>query len=125
MASLRKGLEKVPIIMTNLGDTFSRANDRCRQRAHQRWHHHQRKQQILRSQIGFSEITAVHPTACMGCRYYHGQAYGWQQDHRQTLVCALHPCGQSAAICPDWAAPETALDTSTSTLVSAAPTLAH
>lgn len=115
--------------MTNLGDThgdtFFRASDRCHQRAHQRLHHHQRKQQILRSQIGFGEITPAHPIACVGCRYYHGQAYGWQQDQRQTLVCALHPCGQDAAICPDWAVPETALDDLPSTLATVSAALVH
>jgi hypothetical protein len=90
--------------MSNLGDAFSKANDRCRQRAHQRSHHHQRKQQILRSQVGFGEIMAIHPVACTGCRYYHDQSASWQQDQRQTLICALHPYGwENSASCPDWA----------------------
>ncbi|MDA0866875.1 MAG: hypothetical protein O2890_10740 [Cyanobacteria bacterium] len=116
--------------MTNLGDAFSRANDRCRQRAHQRWHHHQRKQQILRSQIGFGEIKPDHPIACTGCRYYHDQSDRWQQDQRQTGVCGLHPYGwQNSAICPDWATPakelsERAIDASSmATLEATAPAL--
>ena len=85
-------------------DGFFRANDRCRQRAYQRWHRSQRTRQILRSQIGFAEITPSRPAACVGCRHYHGQAYGLQRDHRETLICAMHPYGwEESPQCPDWA----------------------
>lgn len=85
------------------GDIFFRANDRCRQRAYQRWHQGQRKRQILRSQIGFTEVAPSRPAACMGCRHYHGQAYGLQRDSRERLICAMHPYGWSdSPQCPDW-----------------------
>ncbi len=35
--------------------------------------------------------------ACIGCRYYHGQAYGGSM-----LVCALYPYGPEEPQCPDW-----------------------
>ncbi|NEP32004.1 MULTISPECIES: hypothetical protein [unclassified Moorena] len=37
-----------------------------------------------------------HP-ACIGCRHYHGQAYGGN-----LLVCAMHPYGWDTEDCPDW-----------------------
>jgi len=37
-----------------------------------------------------------HP-ACVGCRNYHGQAYGGN-----LLVCGLHPYGWEDEKCPDW-----------------------
>ncbi|MGF1461525.1 MAG: hypothetical protein ACFBSG_21190 [Leptolyngbyaceae cyanobacterium] len=37
-----------------------------------------------------------HP-ACMGCRHYHGHAYGGNM-----LVCAMYPYGPEAETCPDW-----------------------
>jgi hypothetical protein len=37
-----------------------------------------------------------HP-ACMGCRHYHGQAYGGN-----LFVCAMHPYGWETEDCPDW-----------------------
>jgi hypothetical protein len=87
------------------GDVFFRANDRCRQRAYQRWHQGQRKRQILRSQIGFSEVHPSRPKACIGCRHYHGQAYGLQRENRVPLICAMHPYGwQEGSPCPDWSA---------------------
>lgn len=47
---------------------------------------------------------AVEPTpeknpACIGCRYYHGYAYGGN-----LLVCAMHPQGWHDSNCPDWEA---------------------
>lgn len=35
--------------------------------------------------------------ACMGCRHYHGQAYGGN-----LLVCGMHPYGWEDESCPDW-----------------------
>jgi len=37
-----------------------------------------------------------HP-ACVGCRNYHGQAYGGTM-----LVCGMHPSGWESEQCPDW-----------------------
>jgi hypothetical protein len=37
-----------------------------------------------------------HP-ACVGCRHYHGQAYGGNM-----LVCGMHPYGWDGEKCPDW-----------------------
>jgi hypothetical protein len=37
-----------------------------------------------------------HP-ACVGCRHYHGQAYGGTM-----LVCGMHPYGWEEEKCPDW-----------------------
>lgn len=47
-------------------------------------------------------VQSVHPLlwkhpACAGCRHYHGQVYG-----NQLLVCAMHPYGCEAEVCPDW-----------------------
>lgn len=38
-----------------------------------------------------------HP-ACIGCRNYHGQAYGGTM-----LVCGIYPYGWEGDRCPDWA----------------------
>ncbi|NEQ42362.1 MAG: hypothetical protein F6K00_01890 [Leptolyngbya sp. SIOISBB] len=89
--------------MAKLGDLFFRANYRCHQRAYQRWHQSQRKRQILRSQIGFAEMSTSRPAACVGCANYHGHAYGTQKSKRTPLVCAIHPYGWPAGnACPDW-----------------------
>jgi hypothetical protein len=37
-----------------------------------------------------------HP-ACVGCRHYHGQAYGGNM-----FICAMHPYGAEDNQCPDW-----------------------
>ena len=37
-----------------------------------------------------------HPT-CVGCRNYHGTAYG-----DQMMVCAMHPYGPETESCRDW-----------------------
>lgn len=37
-----------------------------------------------------------HP-ACIGCRHYHGYAYGGN-----LLVCGMHPEGWHDGNCPDW-----------------------
>ncbi|MEO0985914.1 MAG: hypothetical protein AAFY20_10215 [Cyanobacteria bacterium J06639_14] len=91
--------------MAGIANGFSRANDRCRKRAYQGWHRSQRKQQILRSQIGFSDMFASRPAACVGCDNYHGQAYGLQRSQRVSLICGIHPYGwQKDVPCPDWRA---------------------
>ncbi|MGF1520687.1 MAG: hypothetical protein ACFBSF_00020 [Leptolyngbyaceae cyanobacterium] len=36
-------------------------------------------------------------TACVGCRHYHGQAYGGNM-----LVCAMYPYGPDQEKCSDW-----------------------
>lgn len=41
-------------------------------------------------------VLQEHP-ACVGCRNYHGEAYG-----EQMLVCAMHPYGAEDTTCPDW-----------------------
>jgi hypothetical protein len=43
------------------------------------------------------EATAEKNPACVGCRNYHGQAYGGN-----LLVCAIHPHGREDTNCPDW-----------------------
>jgi hypothetical protein len=89
--------------MAELGDIFFRANHRFRQRAYQRWHEGQCKRQILRSQIGFAEVSPSRPAVCVGCANYHGHAYGTQKDQRVPLICAIHPYGwQAGSPCPDW-----------------------
>lgn len=37
--------------------------------------------------------------ACIGCRHYHGYAYGGN-----LLVCGMHPEGWKDRNCPDWEA---------------------
>ena len=36
---------------------------------------------------------------CVGCRNYHGEAYG---DNPDMLVCGMHPFGYDSDPCPDW-----------------------
>jgi hypothetical protein len=43
------------------------------------------------------EPSAQQNPACIGCRHYHGQAYGGN-----LLVCAMHPHGWEGENCPDW-----------------------
>ncbi len=45
------------------------------------------------------EATIDKNPACMGCRHYHGQAYGGN-----LLVCGMHPSGCEDDSCPDWEA---------------------
>lgn len=45
------------------------------------------------------EPTLEKNPACMGCRHYHGQAYGGN-----LFVCAMHPYGWDTENCPDWEA---------------------
>ncbi|MGA7934691.1 MAG: hypothetical protein WCA35_14190 [Kovacikia sp.] len=44
----------------------------------------------------FEPFLNDHP-ACVGCRHYHGQAYGGTM-----LVCGMHPYGWEGEKCPDW-----------------------
>jgi hypothetical protein len=43
------------------------------------------------------EATSEENPACIGCRHYHGQAYGGN-----LLVCGMHPSGWEELNCPDW-----------------------
>lgn len=84
-------------------ELFQRANEVSRRRAYLLWHRHQSKQQILRSQVGFSKPTCQRPEACIGCHHYHGVRYG-RGAARTSLICAMHPFGWQAPPCPDWQA---------------------
>lgn len=89
--------------MSATEELFHRANDVFRRRAYQQWQRGQRKQQILRSQVGFRETALARPPACSGCANYHGLAYGTQRRSRTILVCAIHPYGWTdTPTCPDW-----------------------
>lgn len=44
----------------------------------------------------FDPVLQEHPT-CVGCRHYHGQAYGGN-----LLICGMYPYGPNAESCPDW-----------------------
>lgn len=84
-------------------DPFSQANYFFRKAAHARWHRQRSKQQILRSQLGFSEVVTSRPKACQGCTNYHGIAYGYTKATRMVVVCGFHPYGwQGDNPCPDW-----------------------
>ncbi|NJO42133.1 MAG: hypothetical protein HC865_16275 [Cyanobacteria bacterium RU_5_0] len=70
---------------------------------HAQWHRTQSKQQILRSQLGFTALSTSRPKACIGCQNYHGIAYGYNRANRTLLVCGFHPYGwHSEDPCPDW-----------------------
>ncbi|BAZ37365.1 hypothetical protein NIES4101_32860 [Calothrix sp. NIES-4101] len=47
------------------------------------------------------EATSEKNPACIGCKHYHGNAYGGN-----LLVCGMHPSGYEDIICPDWEAEE-------------------
>jgi hypothetical protein len=54
------------------------------------------------SGIDTSITYKVNPTlqknpACIGCKHYHGYAYGGK-----LLVCGMHPYGWDGEQCPDW-----------------------
>ncbi|MEM6867938.1 MAG: hypothetical protein AAF528_06115 [Cyanobacteria bacterium P01_C01_bin.121] len=36
-------------------------------------------------------------SACIGCKYYHGMAYG-----EEMLICGMHPYGPEDRNCDDW-----------------------
>lgn len=84
-------------------DPFRRANALFRRRDYRRWQQQQSKQQILRSQVGFSDPHPSRPLACRGCAHYHGVAYGTRREHRSILICGFHASGwMSDRPCPDW-----------------------
>lgn len=80
----------------NIADTCLRKAD------YARWHRHQSKRHILRSQLGFGEFVPSRPKVCRGCDHYHGIAYGYSKTTRSMLVCAFHPYGWDGESCPDW-----------------------
>ena len=43
------------------------------------------------------DATTEKNPACVGCKHYHGYAYGGN-----LLVCGMHPSGVEDSICPDW-----------------------
>ncbi|ACK71797.1 hypothetical protein PCC7424_3402 [Gloeothece citriformis PCC 7424] len=70
---------------------------------YRRWHRHQSKCQILRSQLGFNQVVSSRPAVCQGCSHYHGKAYGQSRTTRTRLICGFHPYGWTANDnCPDW-----------------------
>ncbi|MBF2002328.1 MAG: hypothetical protein IGS38_16600 [Synechococcales cyanobacterium M58_A2018_015] len=88
-------------------NSFKRANYLFRKASHAQWQRTQSKQQILRSQLGFTDLTSSRPKACQGCAHYHGVAYGYSRVTRTTLVCGFHPYGWLEDLpCPDWSSPQ-------------------
>jgi hypothetical protein len=85
-------------------DPFDRANYLLRKAVFTRLHRQISKQHILRSQLGFKEVSSSsRPKACQGCAHYHGMAYGYSKATRVMLVCGFHPTGWEAeSPCPDW-----------------------
>lgn len=83
---------------------FDRANALGLKRSSQRWHQHQSRLYVLRSQLGFDRTIASNPrpTACDGCRHYYGMTHGTSRETRARLVCGFHPSGPPATPCPDW-----------------------
>lgn len=70
---------------------------------YQRWQRLESKRHILRSQLGFVDLTPSRPRPCLGCVHYHGVAYGQTRATRTTLVCGFHPYGwPESGGCPDW-----------------------
>ncbi len=89
--------------MTTAPDPFQRANYFFIKADHQRWHRHQSKLHILRSQLGFNDTAPTRPQTCLGCQHYHGIAYGQSRATRTLLVCGFHASGwPEASPCPDW-----------------------
>lgn len=88
--------------MDNTPDPFWKANYLLRKADYDRWHRQQSKQYILRSQLGFTDLTSSRPKVCQGCEHYHGIAYGYRQETRTILVCGFHPYGWQGEVCPDW-----------------------
>lgn len=84
-------------------DPFGTLHSFLRQADHARWQRLQSKRQILRSQLGFTDLTSSRPKACQGCSNYHGVAYGYSRETRTALICGFHPYGWEAdSPCPDW-----------------------
>ncbi|HEY9695773.1 MAG TPA: hypothetical protein V6D10_00665 [Trichocoleus sp.] len=89
--------------MNAASNPFNRANDLIRKADYAHWHRQQSKQHILRSQLGFRDVTSSRPKACQGCAHYHGIAYGHNRATRTMLICGFHPSGwQQDDRCPDW-----------------------
>jgi hypothetical protein len=79
------------------------ANFLRRRALYRGWHSYRSSCQILRSQLGFDRVRSSRPETCIGCRHYHGQAYGMSQQTRVRLICGFHPYGWTAGgDCPDW-----------------------
>lgn len=79
------------------------ANSIQQQTVYLRWHRHQSKCQILRSQLGFNQVASSRPSVCQGCCHYHGKAYGQTRTARTLLICGFHPYGWTLdKNCPDW-----------------------
>jgi hypothetical protein len=95
--------------MDRQADPFGTANRSLCKTAYVKFHHQQRRQQILRSQMGFLDTASLRPLTCEGCIYYHGVLYGPRSDLKTLLICALYPKGwEGLGECPDWhgASPE-------------------
>ena len=90
--------------MTETADCpFGGINYFFRKADYLRWQRQESKRHILRSQLGFTDITPSRPKACVGCINYHGLAYGYTHESRTPLICGFHPYGwQSGGSCPDW-----------------------
>ena len=68
-----------------------------------RRHDYQSRCQVLRSQLGFRQVESTRPQACLHCRHYHGQFYGYSRETRKQLICGFHPYGWlENTQCPDW-----------------------
>ena len=97
--------------MDMVDDPFDRANYLLRKAVFTRLHRQISKQHILRSQLGFKDVSSSsRPKACQGCKHYHGMAYGYSKATRVMLVCGFHPMGwDDESPCPDWSkiTPET------------------
>lgn len=89
--------------MDAVQDAFDKANYLFRKADHAAWHRQLSSQQILRSQVGFTDTTPSRPKPCQNCINYHGIAYGHSRDNRAVLICGFHPLGwQGLGGCPDW-----------------------
>ncbi|MBD2059251.1 hypothetical protein H6F88_25195 [Oculatella sp. FACHB-28] len=88
--------------MDTAQDPFCQANYFLRKAAYDRWHRQQSKQHILRSQLGFTDVSPSRPKACQHCEHYHGIAYGYNRANRTVLICGFHPFGWQGDVCPDW-----------------------
>ncbi|MEM8780287.1 MAG: hypothetical protein AAGF26_15740 [Cyanobacteria bacterium P01_G01_bin.49] len=66
-------------------------------------HLYQSNCQVLRSQLGFTQVESTRPITCLGCCHYHGQFYGYNRHLRTQLICGFHPYGWlKNNQCPDW-----------------------
>lgn len=81
---------------------FGMVNYLFRKADYTRWHRSESKRHILRSQLGFVDVTPSRPQACKGCTHYHGVAYGTTPETRALLICGYHPYGwHGESACPD------------------------